>query len=260
MTRARSYYQCGPMTVTLESLPEAVRHACVRLRDGLHDLLGPQLVSLWAYGAATRPDRPKRLGDVDTHGVLQNRQDTLIATRIDELHAAIGGDLQIEWDSWYVLEEDARNAAPPKHALRHELVDSSWSLHRAHWLAGEYVLLHGCAAADLVRPPTWAEMEAGLRSELSFITQSIQEGNTDAGYAAYAVSNACRIIYSLENQDVVVSKRAAALWAFEHMPASWQPAIRAALRFYDGEDDERDTDLLRQAMPIIVAVAAERLA
>ena len=248
------------MTVTLEALPEAVRLACARLRDGLHDLLGPELVSLWAYGATTRPDRPKRLGDVDTHGVLQNRPGVLIADRIDELHAAIARDSEIEWDSWYVLEEDARSAAPPIHALREELVDSSWSLHRAHWLAGEYVLLHGCAAADLVRPPTWAEMEAGLRGELSFITQSIEDGKTDAGDTAYAVSNACRIIYSVENRDVVVSKRAAALWALEHMPASWRPAIRAALRVYDGEDGEQDTALLQQSMPTIVAAAAERLA
>jgi hypothetical protein len=248
------------MTIPLESLPEEVRLACMRLCNELKDLLGPELISLWAYGAATRPDRPKRLGDVDTHGVLRSRPARHTAVRIEELHAAIARDLGIEWDSWYVVGKDARSAPPPKHALRENLVDSSWSLHRAHWLAGEYVLLHGCTAANLIQPPTWPEMEAGLRGELSFLTRLSEEGGRDADHTAYAVSNACRIIYSLENRNVVVSKRAAALWALEHMPASWQPAISAAIRVYDGEDDKQDASVLQRSMAPIIAAAAERLA
>ena len=247
------------MSIPLESLPDDLRLACTRLRDELGSLLGPELVALWAYGAAIRPDRPRRLGDVDTHGVLRSTPDQHTAAKIDELHEEVARELGVELDSWYILEADARGAQPPRHAVQKELVDGWWSLHRAHWVAGEYVVLHGCPAADLVRPPTWPEIEDGLRYELAFITSFVEEGKSDSGHAAYAISNACRIIYSLSHRDVVISKRAATLWALEHMPASWQPAIRAAIRVYDAEDDDDDARVLKTSMQTIVAAAQGRL-
>src|SRR5688572_2024362 len=58
------------MTIPVESLPDEVRRACMRLGETLATLPGLDLVALWAYGAMTRPDRPRVPGDVDTHGVL----------------------------------------------------------------------------------------------------------------------------------------------------------------------------------------------
>ncbi len=215
---------------------------------------------MWAYGAAIQPDRPRRLGDVDTHCLLRNEPGRSTAEKIRALHHAIARDEAIEWDSWYILELDARGAAPPRHLLGEQtLVDGAWALHRAHWLAGQYVLLHGLSPAAVVPPPTWPELEAGLHSELNHIERFINDGQDGPGYCAYAVWNACRVIYSVENRDVVISKRAAALWALDHMPATWQPAIRAAARVYDGEQQEDDGLALRLRMPEIVAAARERL-
>jgi len=53
------------------------------------------------------------------------------------------------------------------------LRDKAWALHRAQWLAGHCVVLHGPEPADIVSAPTWAE------------------------HNAYAVLNACRILRSL---------------------------------------------------------------
>lgn len=56
--------------IRLESLPDRVADACAELSKQLSALLGPTLVSMWVHGAATFVDRPSRLGDVDTHAVI----------------------------------------------------------------------------------------------------------------------------------------------------------------------------------------------
>src|SRR5687768_7070438 len=146
------------VSVPLEWLPEPARQACERLRDGLLSLLGSDLSALWVYGALTFPD-PPALADIDTHGILFRSPDPRRAREIDKLHEAIAGDLGMEWDSWYVLESDARVSEPPPHAFRGNAVDTAWALHRAHWLAGRYVLLSGSEPSGLVLPPTWPELD-----------------------------------------------------------------------------------------------------
>lgn len=247
------------MRISIDELPPAVREACARLSTGLSGLLGRDLVALWAYGAATFPDRPARLGDVDTHAVLAGRPDTDASIAIDRLHETIAEECGIEWDSWYILESDARKADPPRHALRTDLVDDAWALHRAHWLAGQVVVLHGRSPAELVTAPTRAELEEGLREELLYIDELIAQGRDDAGHAAFMVWNACRIMYSLETRDVVVSKRASALWALENLPSTWHPAIRAAGRVYDDQPSKDDELVLRAHLTEIVAATRDQL-
>ena len=101
------------MSVAVEELPSDVRGAWTRLRDELLVILGSDFVAFWAYGAATRPDRPKRLGDVDTHGVLSKRPDQATADAIDDTQASIGNECNIEWDSWLILEEEAGDGRLP---------------------------------------------------------------------------------------------------------------------------------------------------
>jgi hypothetical protein len=250
----------SPMTVPLEALPEAVRAACGDLRDGLRSVLGEQLVALWVYGAVTFDDRPRRPGDVDTHAVVGSPLAPQAAGIVDGLHESIGRDRGVEWDSWYILEPDMPSSRPPAHALRSNFLDGAWALHRAHWLAGQYVLLHGRAPSELVRPPTWAQLEEALRNELAYIEGVVQRGPLDAEHAAYVVWNGCRIIYSTRTRDVVVSKRAAARWALDHTPASWGGAILAAGRAYDGRLRPGDAPLLQAAVDPIVAAVRVALA
>ena len=247
------------MSVELDSLPSSVRLACEALRDQLGALLGENLLALWVYGAVTFEDRPTRSGDVDTHGVVREPLDRDMSAAIDEVHDSSARDFGVEWDSWYILERDTAARRPPVHALRENLVDHAWALHRAHWLAGQYVLLRGRSPSDLVPSPTWAELEEALRSEFRFIEGLLQERGRDAGPAAYVVWNGCRILYSLETRDVVVSKRAAAQWALDHAPDSWHAAIRAAGHVYDGTSDPDEESTLEAATLPIVATLRERV-
>lgn len=248
------------MALLLADLPGGLRRALSRLCADLQALLGPDLVSLWAHGATTLPDRPKRPGDVDTHAVLRRQPTLPMATRIDDIHQEIARDAGLEWDSWYILESAARLAQPPRHALDDDKVDGAWGLHRAHWLAGRFVVLHGQAPTDFVIPPTWRELEQGLRVELADIDRVLAGGQNDLYHRAYVVANACRIIYSLDTRDVVVSKRAAARWSLDHLPAGWHPAIEAAVRAYDGEASRDDLPVLDASLLAIVSAARARLA
>ena len=243
------------MSKLVSDLPSAVQAACRDLREGLLRVLGDDLVWLWVYGAVTFDDRPRRLGDVDTHAIVRSPSGPARARAIDDLHASS----DVEWDSWYVLLADAASRAPPRHAFRAGLHDRAWALHRAHWLAGQYVLLHGRAPAELVPAPTWPELLDGLRSEVEFVEGVVREGPRDAEHAAFAVWNGCRVVYSLRTRDVVVSKRAAATWALEHAPSSWRPAIEAAGRAYDAQPRPGDAETLRAAAGIVAAAARDAL-
>lgn len=246
------------MSVRTEDLPPTLRDAFVRLRDGLVGLLGRDVIALWAHGAAVLPDRPEQLGDVDTHGVLSRPVDPNTAGAIEELHGSIARDAGIEWDAFYISESDVAGVEAPRHLIRQQFVDSAWALHRAHWLAGRVVVLRGPEPSALVWPPSWAELEAALQKELEHIEGLLSEGRDDSGHAAFMVWNACRILYSLETRDVVVSKREAASWALEHLPDAWHVAIRAAGRVYDRRVGEGDADVLRACLDDIVSVTGER--
>lgn len=245
-------------SIQLETLPVAVRTACERLRDGLQSLLGNDLVALWVHGAVTFRDLPDRLGDIDTHGFLANRPDRESASAIEQVHDSIAAEFGIEWDSWYVVKGDALGGESPRHALQKDLVDDAWALHRAHWLRDQYVGLAGCAPAELVRPPSWDEIPDGLRNELRYIERHFSARHNDPQFAAYAVWNSCRILYSLTTRDVVISKEAAARWALEHIPDSWHSAIRAARRIYDGKPRQGDGAILSFAVIDIIPVVREK--
>ena len=235
------------------ALPGRVQRVCKRLRKALVGRLGGELVALWTYGAATFPDRPARLGDVDTHAILASRPDADAIATIQALHRQLEEEFEMELDSWVVLEADARGSAPPRHLLVPEWVDGAWALHRAHWLAGQYVCLAGAHPHTLVQPPAWDELVAGLHQEVAFCEALVAEGRRDPGHAAYAILNGCRICYSLHHRDVVVSKMASGRWALGSLDTRWHAAIAAALRVYDDASQPGDANELASAMASFVA-------
>jgi hypothetical protein len=247
------------MSVSLDEIPVVARDAWLRLRDELLAILGDDLVAIWAYGSTVGPDRPLRPADLDTHVIVRRRPDAQTARRIEDAHDAIAHHSGLEWDAWYIFADDARQAEPPRHAFREGRRDTAWAVHRAHWLAGQYVQVHGQQPADVVAPPTWPELEADLDRELEHVERHIAEGDTDPYEASYAILNGSRILYSIETRNVVLSKRAAGKWALEHLPARWHAAIRAAERAYDNQATPEETELLAREMGLFTATVRERL-
>jgi hypothetical protein len=247
------------VSVPLDEIPDLARSAWTRLRDELQAILGDDLVAIWAYGGTTFPERPHRAGDLDTHVIVKRRPDEQTVQRIEDARAAIANEYSVEWDAWFIVADDARRPEPPRHAYLEGRRDTAWALHRAHWLAGRYVHLYGQEPAEVVPEPTWSELEADLDRELEHIERHVVEGDTDPHEAAYGILNGSRILRSIETHDVVLSKRAAATWAVDHLPARWHPAIQAADRAYDGQATAEDAELLAAEMGPFVAMVRERL-
>ena len=245
--------------VALEKVPHAARTAWLALRDELNRILRADLVAMWAYGGTIAVDDPAHAADLDTYVILSRRPDDATIRAIEDAQDAIATSHGVEWDAWYVLADAARGADAPRHAWREERRDTSWAVNRAHWLAGRYAILHGPDAADLVNAPTWEELESELSRELEHIERHVVEGDTDPYEATYAVLNGSRIIHSVETRSVVISKRAAGVWALEHLPARWRPALGAALRNYDGRPGDDDLSLLAEQMAPFVAYVREHL-
>lgn len=243
--------------MAVEALPTTARTAWLALRDELRRILGDDLVAMWAYGGTVSIDDPARAGDLDTYVILSRRPDEATARAIEDTQDTIASGHGVEWDTWYVVADDARSADPPRHAWREERRDTSWAINRAHWLAGRHARLHGPEPAELVMAPTWEELENELSRELEHIERHVVEGDTDPYEATYAFLNGSRILHSLETRSVAISKRAAGTWALDHLPARWHVALGAALRTCDGGPADGDQALIAGEMAPFIAFVRE---
>jgi Domain of unknown function (DUF4111) len=245
--------------VTLQDLPPAAREPWTDLRDRLRSALGDDLVAMWAHGGTTSVADPPHAGDLDTYVILRRRPDDATIRQVELAHEATAGQHGIEWDNWYVLADDSRGSARPDHAWRERSRDTTWAIHRAHWLAGRFVTLHGPDPDALVAPPAWDELRGELDREIEHLERHVVEGDTDPYEATYALLTGSRILYALETRDVVISKRAAGSWALQHLAARWHPALDAAICTYDGDGSAADADLLASEMAAFVAFVREHL-
>ena len=247
------------MTVSLDQVPEIAVAGWVRLRGELRTILGDDLVALWGYGARALPDPPRLLGDLDTCAVLSRAPRARIARLIRETTEVITREVGIALDTRYILLGDASRPELPGDALdRHRSGDVSWAFLRAHLSAGQYVLLHGTRAEDIVPAPTAPELDAAMRSELEHLERHVAAGDRDPYEAAYAMLNGSRILYGIETRDAVISKRAAGAWAIRHLSDRWHEAVRAAGRAYDGAAAPGDDEVLRIAMAPFVAMVRQQ--
>ena len=255
----RAGYAAGMSPVSIDDVPVVARTAWLELRDELRGIVGADLVAIWAYGGTTAVTDEPHAGDLDTYVILGRKPDGATADRIDAAQAAIARDRGVEWDTWYVLEADARREEPPPHAFREGRRDTSWAINRAHWLDNRYVALYGPSPSAMVTPPSRAELSSELDRELEHVERHVVEGDTDPFEATYAFLNGSRILYAVETGNVATSKAAAGAWALEHLPAHWHPALQAARRAYVGQETPADVELLAAEMAPFVAFVRERL-
>lgn len=248
-----------PSGLDLGQVPAVARTAWTRLRDELRATLGDDLVALWGHGGMTAPDPSVRHGDLDTHAILARHPDEETARRIQEAEDGVARDHGLESDAWYVLADDANRADSPPHAFRAGRADDVWAIHRAYWLAGRYVPLHGPHPGEIVPVPTWAELEIDLQRELEHLERHVEARDEDPYEATYAILNGSRILYAIEARDVVISKRSAGRWALEHLQGRWHDVLRAAGRAYDEEQSPEDARLLAASMGPFVAMVRKRL-
>jgi Domain of unknown function (DUF4111) len=260
------------MSIPSEQIPEAAVEASALLVEEIQSVLGEHLVGAWLHGGTTFPDRPRQVGDLDICAVVSRaapadrdpsswREDPRSRpSRLDAAENSIAQVRHVAFDTTYLLVDEIGGGQPPPLAFHQARPVLSWPIYRAHWLAGQYVHLHGRRPEEMVIAPTRAELVRALDRELEHIERHVFEGDSADPYeATYAIWNGCRILYTLETGSPVISKRSAGAWGREHLAESWHTPIEAAGRSYDGEADDADVELLRLNMAPFVAMVRERL-
>jgi hypothetical protein len=195
--------------------------------DGLKAILGEKLYGAYIYGAAAFPDAvPTK--DIDFHVILRSSLTPTEKSQLEQFHEFLGQKfppLGGEFDGYYILLEDAVGRTPPKSQMWNLATDNSWALHREHILAGRHIILYGPEPKDIYLPAAWSEVESALYGELDYIEKHLQE------YPDYCILNLCRLIYSFETRDVVISKAQASEWARNALP-QWREHVDAARKSY----------------------------
>jgi len=216
-----------------------VRTICAAFAKGLRTILGDKLYGAYVYGAAAFPDAaPTR--DIDFHVILSEPLTKAERSALEELHKSLsrrypplGGEL----DGYYILLKDARRGKPPKSQMWQRATDHSWPLHCEHLRAGRCIVLHGPDPKGVYPPATWSEIEKALRGELDYVEKHLHD------YPDYCILNLCRLIYSYETGEVVVSKAAASDWACDTLP-EWRRHIEAAKRSYAGRSTPQEREFM----------------
>ena len=202
-------------------------------------MLEEKLHAAYVYGAAACNDSFPT-GDIDFHVILKNHLTDEEKQELEKMHSKLAKKyppLGEELDGYYILLEDARKRTPPKSEMWHCATDNAWALHREHIRAGRYITLYGGDPKEIYLPSTWNEIEEALIDEIRYIKNHLDK------YPDYCILNLCRLIYSFQTRDVVISKAKASEWAYDSMP-EWKWLIELARKSYKRRATEEDREVM----------------
>jgi hypothetical protein len=230
------------------------REICQVYVSRLEEILDTNLYGVYLYGATVFPASGP-VQDIDCHVILREPLGDREREEIFQLHKELsnrfpphGGELL---DAYFILYQDAQKTSPPRHQLRPAMRDEAWALHCAHVRAGYYVTLYGPEPTEIFPPVSWRDVSAALDHEMRYIEENLK-------YPAYCILNLCRIIYSFQERDVVVSKRFSGKWACRLFP-QWASLIEAAMRYYEGTATTEDDKRLNAEVERFLEFASERI-
>lgn len=235
-------------------LSSPIREICQAYVNRLEEILDTKLYGVYLYGATVFPDSGP-VQDIDCHVILREPLGDREREEIFQLYKDLsdqfpphGGELL---DAYFILHEDAQQTSPPRHQLRPEMRDEAWALHCTHVRAGYYVTLYGPEPAEIFPPVSWRDISAALDQEVRYIEENLK-------YPAYCILNLCRLVYSFQERNVVVSKRFSGKWACRLFP-QWASLIEAAMKSYEGTATPEDDRRLNAEVGHFLEFASERI-
>jgi hypothetical protein len=222
--------------------------------NGLKRILGQKLYGAYIYGAAAFPDEVPT-GDIDFHVILQEKLTNSERRELEILHESLSiqyPPLGEEMDGYYILLSDARRSIPPKSQMWQCDTDESWALHCQHIRAGRHIILYGPDPATIYPRASWPEIEKALFGELNFVARHLHK------YPDFCILNLCRLIYSFETREVVVSKAQTSEWAFDALP-EWKRHIALARKSYADQVTDEEKHFMLAEIVSFFKFAHERI-
>lgn len=212
-----------------------IRQLIASFRIGLICALGRNLIAIYLFGSITFPRFEPRSGDIDFYVLLRHPPTPTEKKALDTIHRKLSHRFRFgrALDGFYVpLAKASRRTIPTRLVfaadgrLHRGGRDDAWALHRQHLRRGACLVLYGPKPKTIVPSASWREIERDLDAEVSFARKIMRK------YPFWTVLNLCRLIYSFEKRQVVVSKMQAAEWALRNLPTQWRILIQSAMRVY----------------------------
>ena len=228
----------GP--VSFKQLPQVIQGVCNSLLDGLKAALNDNLFGIYLYGAMVFPET-RYVQDIDFHVIVRRKLSADEKEAIQKLHNLLAvkyPQFKNELDGYYILLSDAQQISTPWHQIYPDLPDESWPLHIAHMRAGYCIVLCGPEPGSFLPEPTWDELVVGLEASLKHTLKYLDL------HPDYCMLNFCRLLYSFNTKDVVISKRSAAEWTIRNYPDR-RHIVEAALRVFERDGKKEDRQILK---------------
>jgi predicted nucleotidyltransferase len=212
-----------------------------RLLDDLIRALGHNLFAVYLFGSTARGDFESGISDVDIAAIVKHDLAQPELAALDRMHRELVAEMP-EWDGRievvYVSSQALRtfregtsaaariSPGEPFHAI---VVDPTWLI---DWYQVREVgvTLFGPPAADVVPAISKREYVETVRQHMLTFSRSTDDLAT-LGNQAYAILTMCRGLRTVRTGEYV-SKREAARWASEQLPA-YEELIRTALLWRD---------------------------
>jgi predicted nucleotidyltransferase len=236
-----------------------------RLLDGLIRALGDNLFAVYLFGSAAIGNFEPGISDVDLAAILKRELAPPELGALDRMHRELVAETP-EWDGRvevvYVSSEGLRtfregtsaaariSPGEPFHAI---VIDPTWLI---DWyqLQEVGVTLFGPPATEVVPVISKSEYVEAVRQHILTFSRWTDDLAT-LGNQAYAILTMCRGLRTVRTGEYV-SKREAARWASEQLPAHAE-LIRTALLWRDERRGAtEDATLTRDAAAAFVAEVA----
>lgn len=220
------------------TLPPTVQPILDALCEGIRNTLGDHLIGIYVYGSLVWGDFDPDVSDIDLLAAITADLTDSQFEAIRALHADIAARFPA-WDDrietqYFGIDglQHFREKASPMCAISpgdpfHRLTAGPDWLMNWYFVRTYGLTLYGPPPENVIPPIGKAEFIRRARLDATFWRGHILNTRDSRQYQSYAVLTLCRGYYTVTHAEQV-SKRRAAEWAIERLPA-WADLIRAAL-------------------------------
>ncbi|MDO8470884.1 MAG: DUF4111 domain-containing protein [bacterium] len=228
-----------------------VNDVLVTLTQGVHDILGDELVGLYLTGSLTYGDFNPESSDIDFLAIMSHTLSREKLEQIENMHTYIGEN-HTKWakriEGSYITKDMIEKAQPPQKPttprtyvnegkVRPAIYGNEWTIN-LHVLYEHGIALIGPDPRVLINPVSIdAVREASKRDLHEEWEPKLKDASwlQNSHYQAYVILTMCRILYRAKH-DNVASKKVASTWAKNELGEPWSDLIQKAEQWHHGQE------------------------